>query len=124
MRTTTPLRLLGVLGLLVAGVVVGTAAVLLHGLWWGFALALATGVASVLALPPGLATRVPFAGGWTLAVVVLMLPRAEGDYLVGGDLRGYGVLGFTAALLLLAMATVPARGRGASAGAADAAPPR
>lgn len=110
--------------LLAAGAVVGTAAVLLHGLWWGFALGLATGVASVLALPPGLASRVAFAGGWTLAVVVLMLPRAEGDYLVGGDVRGYGVLALTAALLLLAMATVPTRGRVRSRGDADAVPPR
>jgi len=121
---TTPLRLLRALALLASGVVVGAAAVLLHGLWWGFALALLSGVASVLALPPGLATRVAFAGGWTLAVVVLMLPRPEGDYLVGGDLRGYGVLGFTAALLLLAMATVPTGGRVRSGGGADAAGPR
>lgn len=121
---TTPLRLLRALALLAAGVVVGTAAVLLHGLWWGFALGLATGVACVLALPPGLTTRVVFAGGWTLAVAVLMLPRAEGDYLVGGDVRGYGVLVLTAALLLLAMATVPTGGRVRSGGGADAAPPR
>ena len=118
---TTPARLLLALALLVAGVVVGTAGVLLHGVWWGFALALAAGISSLLALPPGLTTRVPFAGGWTIAVLVLMLPRPEGDYLLGGDVRGYGVLAFTAVLLLLAMATVPTGSQARSGGDADAA---
>ena len=118
---TTPVRLLLALALLASGVVVGTAGVLVHGEWWGFALAVVAGTSSLLALPPGLTTRVPFAGGWTLAVLVLMLPRPEGDYLLGGDLRGYGVLALTAALLLLAMATVPTGGRVRSGGDADAA---
>lgn len=97
-------RLLGALGLLLLGLLGGAAATLLHQRGWGLALGLAAGLATTLALPGG-RWRLAFATGWTLAVAALMLPRAEGDYLIPGNLAGYALLGGSFTLFLLALAT-------------------
>jgi|GEM_PF-1809273 len=85
--------------LLVGGAAVGTAATLVHGLGVGMALTLVATLATVLALPPGWWSRLPFSLGWLLVVFYFSNPRPEGDYLVAGDTEGY-------VLLALGMVTV------------------
>jgi hypothetical protein len=100
-------RALAALGLLVAGAVTGVAAVAVHTIGWGLLLGLAATFASALALPPGWWTRLPLAAGWVGVVGWLSVPRAEGDYLVGSDAAGYGLLVAGLVLLVLAVATLP-----------------
>jgi hypothetical protein len=50
--------------------------------------------------------------GWVLVVGLAVSPRAEGDYLVPGNLRGYGLLVGTLVLVVGALATLPAPRRG------------
>lgn len=81
------------------GVAVALPAVLLHGYWWGLALGLVTTASVLVALPGGWA-RLPFGLTWTALVVLGSVRRPEGDYLVGGDLRGYLLLGSCVPVLL------------------------
>lgn len=96
--------------LLVVGAVVGLAAVAVHAYWWGLLLAVAAGVAGVLALPAGLA-RVAYVVGWLVPVGLAVVPRPEGDYAIAGDLAGYTLLGVCVVLVILALATLPIRQR-------------
>ena len=63
-----------------------------------------------VALPPTWWGRLAFCLGWAAAVVRLSLARPEGDYLVGADLRGYGLLGVALVLTLVGVVGL-ARGR-------------
>lgn len=105
---------------LALGVVVGTAATLVHGLRVGLVLALVASIAAVLALPPGWWSRLPFALGWLGVVLYLSNPRPEGDYLVASDLDGYLLLGSGLVLVAFSIITVrplrPRRSPPASAG--------
>lgn len=100
-------RVLRVVGLLVLGVVVGTASVGVHATWWGLPLALTTTAVSAYALPGGWTGRAPFAIGWAAVVAALALPRPEGDFLISGDLNGYALLAFGLALLVAGLVTLP-----------------
>lgn len=97
----------GAVLLVAAGAATALGAVLLHQLWWGFLLAAAATVATLLALAPGWLTRLPFALGW-VAVVAWMAPqRDEGDYVISSDLAGYALLGFALLVLVFAVGTLP-----------------
>lgn len=94
-------------GLLVGGLVVGIAAAAVHPTWWGLPLALVTTAVTTYALPSGWARRMPFVLGWAVAVGVLSVPRAEGDYVIAGDLNGYALLVFGLAMGVATVATLP-----------------
>lgn len=49
----------------------------------------ATRAAGVLG---GAGGAIAYGVGWTLMLLLTYRPRAEGDYLVAGDVRGYGLL--------------------------------
>jgi len=91
---------------LVAGLATGVATVAVHRGWWELALAVATTATMLLAAPPGVWTRVPFALGYAAVVGLASVPRPEGDYLVAGDLAGYIVLGTAFAVLATSFATI------------------
>jgi hypothetical protein len=103
-------RLLAGLLLLPLGAAVGLAAVWTHGRWWGLVLGVAATLAGELALPRG-GLRLMYAAGWVLASAYFLLARPEGDYVVASDTLGYTFLGFGLVVLVVAVATVPPRGR-------------
>lgn len=94
-------------GLVGTGLAVGIASVAVHSTWWGLPLALAATAATAYALPGGWTRRASFVLGWSGAVAVLALPRPEGDYLIAGDVSGYGLLGFGLVLLVAGLVTLP-----------------
>ncbi len=113
MRVRVPLAVL----LLAAGVVVGAASTFVHALPVGLVLALVATFASVLALPPGWWSRLPFAVGWLLVVFYFSNPRPEGDYLVASDTTGYTLLGTGVVIVVASIITLrPASGRPRAAG--------
>lgn len=118
-------RVAGGLALAVLGVAVGVSSVAVHALAWGLPLGIATVAAVLVALPPGLAGRFAFAVGWVGVLVVAMVRRPEGDFLIASDVRGYLLL--AQGLVVLAVGTaglVPRRGvRSAGEGVEPAAPP-
>ncbi|MEV5001267.1 hypothetical protein [Nocardioides sp. LML1-1-1.1] len=77
---------------LLAGAAVSVCTVLLHGYTWGLVLGTATTLAALVALPPGWWARLPFALGWVVVLWLGTTRRAEGDYLVASDTRGYALL--------------------------------
>jgi hypothetical protein len=91
---------------LMAGLATGIATVAVHQVWWELALAAAATVALLLAAPPGLWTRVPFAVAYAGMVGVASVPRPEGDYLLGGNVEGYAVLGTALWVLVVSFATL------------------
>ncbi|WP_232679754.1 hypothetical protein [Nocardioides sp. R-C-SC26] len=90
----------------VAGLVVGAASVVLHGIVLGLVLGVVTTTASVVALPAGWHTRLTFALAWMGTVFIASRPRPEGDYLVGADTSGYLLLVVGFAIVLYASLTV------------------
>ena len=74
------------------GVFVGVCVVAVHSTAWGLVLGLATTAATLVALPAGAPTRLPFGLAWGAIVVWLSVARPEGDYLVASDAAGYVVL--------------------------------
>lgn len=96
-------RLLAWAGCLLLGGATGLAAILEHARWWGLALGLAASLAAVSALPRG-APRLAFVLGWVGMLVLALVPRPEGDFLVASTPEGYLLL--AAAPLLLAVAVV------------------
>lgn len=105
----TLLRAVAALLLLLVGAVSGLAGVLVHARWWGVPLLLAAMVASLLALPGGWWSRLPFAAGWVAAVAWALVPRPEGDFLLASTTRGYLVLGSGLLVATWAIATLPRR---------------
>ena len=93
--------------LLLAGAVTSVAAVAVHQRWWGLALAGGAVVATLVALPRGWWSRLPFAVGFVAFLGLAMSPRAEGDYLVPGNARGYVLLAVGLVAFLIAVATLP-----------------
>ncbi len=90
--------LLGVLASLVGGALLGLCAAALSAWVWGVVLGAAAAAATAVVLTPGWRSRLPFCLGWAVVVLRLSVQRAEGDYLVGGDLPGYLLLGFSLVL--------------------------
>jgi hypothetical protein len=101
------LRILALLVALAAGALASVATLAVHDKSWAWwCLAMAAPVASTLALPPG-GLRASFVGGWLAVLLLAVLGRPEGDFVVTATPRGYGLL-LTAMLLLgLAVATLP-----------------
>ena len=96
---------------LLAGIAAAVATVAVYQWWWGLLLAGAATLLLQVATPGGWATRLPLALGYGGTVVLLAVPRDEGDYLVASTTAGYAVLGLALAVLMLAIATLPRPGR-------------
>ena len=96
---------------LLAGVAAGVATVAVYQWWWGLLLGAAATLLTLLAAPAGWSTRLPFAAGFGLAVLLLAVPRGEGDYLVSGTGPGYAVLGLALVVVMIALSTLPRPGR-------------
>ena len=113
-RTSSPGCEAAVMALLagVVGLLSGAAGTLLHQQWWGLALALVAGIATLGWLPPGV-VRLAFAVGWCLAVVRGAIERPAGGFLIASDAAGWSWLAASFVLLLAALATAPQRRRGA-----------
>lgn len=103
-------HLAGALLCLATGAATGLAAVVVHATTWGWPLAVATAVAATVALPPAWWGRLAFSWAWAATVLGLSVSRDEGDYLISGDLRGYGLLAI-AVVLAVAGALGSVRGR-------------
>ena len=88
--------LIGRLMLVLIGFLLGAgtslATLALHQSWRWLALAAAATLVVLLALPRGGWLRLPFALGWTVIVLVAVLGRPEGDYVLGAEVHGYTVL--------------------------------
>lgn len=115
--TSGPGRIAGCLGLLVAGVLTGTAGWLVVDLWFpgGLLLALLAVFGLFLggriALGPGLGVG-GAAGGWFLGYVMLGIPRPEGDFLLsssGIGMYAYLLGGTVLAVMCATMRAVPDR---------------
>lgn len=89
-----------------AGALVGAAAVLTHDRPVGLVLGLLASAAVVWALPGGWTLRFAFTTGWVLVLAYALVPRGSGGYLVGADTRGYLLLGYGLAQLLVGIVTV------------------
>lgn len=100
--------------LLVVGAGGGLAAALVHDAWWGLLLGLAAAALTTIALPAG-GWRFAFMLGWFGVIAYAVLPRPEGDYLIPATASGYGVLGGSFLLFLVALATLPRPGTAARA---------
>lgn len=94
---------------LVVGAVSGAAGTLLHQQWWGLALALCAGLASVAWLPPG-GVRVTFAVGWCLSVARGATERPAGGFLIASEPAGWSWMTGSFVLLVGALATIRAGG--------------
>jgi hypothetical protein len=105
--TRTALLLGRAVALLVAGAVVGVAAVALHAWWWGLVLIAVATLVSVYAVRPGWLTRLPYAVGWLAACGLGMIPRPAGSYAVASDGAGYTLIGIGLAAIVLTTATLP-----------------
>lgn len=87
-------RIAGYLGLAVLGLLVGAAGALVHGGWFPGGLLLALAGTGGLFLGGSrltgtrLGVLVP-AGGWMLSVILLTLPRPEGDFVFGAGVGAY-----------------------------------
>ena len=101
------MRVLIAVGLLLAGAATGVASVGLHEMWWGLVFAAVASIVAVVALPAGWWSRLAFVVGWDLAVGWLVIPRAEGDYVISEDAQGYAVLALGLVILVLGVATLP-----------------
>jgi hypothetical protein len=105
-RGPAALRAGAVLGALLLGLATGLAVVLVHDRVLGLLLGLAATGATVVAVPRG-ARRLGFVAGWVAFVGYAVLPRPEGDYLVGADLEGYLLLATAPVLVVVALVTFP-----------------
>ncbi len=94
---------------LVVGAVSGAAGTLVHQQWWGLALALGAGLASVAWLPPG-GVRLAFGVGWCLSVARGAVERPAGGFLIAAGPAGWSWIAGSVVLLVAALATVRAGG--------------
>ena len=108
--------------MLALGAGTAVASVAVHELGWGFALAVSAPLVTLLALPPGWWSRLPFALGWTGGVAWLAGPRPEGDYVISSDWQGYALIGMALVVMVLGIATLP-RPRGRRRERGRASPP-
>jgi hypothetical protein len=96
--------------LLLLGAVVGLSATWTHSRWWALVLGAAATLAAELAAPRGL-LRVAYAGGWLAVAAYFLLARPEGDFVVASGPIGYTFVGLGLVVMILAVATIPPRGR-------------
>lgn len=105
-------RVLGAVGVAALTVLVGAwtavCAVAVHSQAWGLALGLGASFAALLATPRG-AARAGFVLGWELVLMMAVLGRPEGDWVIMADALGYTLLGAALVLLVLGVATLPVR---------------
>lgn len=99
---------LAAVALAAAGAVSGVTAVAFHREAWGWVLAVVGASAALLAVPPGW-LRSGFGLGWVAALLLAAMGRGEGDWVIGSDLAGYGLLGAGLVHLGLVTATLPVR---------------
>ncbi len=99
-------KLVAALLLLVAGWATGLATVVLHGIWWGLLLAGGASLAMLVALGNAWWSRLPFGLGWVLCLASMYGTRAEGDFLVAGDLSGYVLVALTTVVFVVSVVTV------------------
>lgn len=86
------LRLLAGAGAVLLGLATAVPVVMLHGTWAGLLLGgVATG-ALAWAVPAARGGRLLFVAGFLVVIWLGSVPRGEGDYLIGGDPRGYALL--------------------------------
>ncbi len=102
---TAPLA--GALLAAVAGLLSGAAGTLLHQHWWGMALAVVAGLATLSWLPPG-GVRLAFALGWCLPVARAVVERPAGGFLIASDAAGWSWLVCSFVLLVAAVVTIRA----------------
>ena len=107
---------------LVAGAVSGVAAVAVHREVWGWPLSVAAAVATTTALPGSWWGRAAFCWSWAAVVLGLSTSRAEGDYLIAGDLPGYGLLSVAVVLAVTGAASLVRRRARVDTGAGGASP--
>ncbi|MEV6952416.1 DUF6113 family protein [Streptomyces sp. NPDC051183] len=113
--TLTPGRIAVLLGLLVAGVLTGTAGWLVVDLWFpgGLVLALLAlfglFLGGRIAVGTGLGVGVGVIG-WFLAYVILSVPRPEGDFLLSS--AGIGMYAYLLGGAVLAVICATMRGAG------------
>lgn len=105
----TLVRALIALELLVVGACGGLAATLVHEAWWGLLLGLASAACTTIALPAG-GLRFAFMLGWFGVIFIAVQARPEGDYLIPSTGAGYGLVGGSFVLFLIALATLPRPG--------------
>jgi hypothetical protein len=106
------MRILVAALLLVGGAVTALATVALHTYWWGFLLGAVATLAAMVAVGAGWSTRLAFGLGWVGFVAWVAPERAEGDFAIGSDPAGYGVLALALAVLIFSVATLPRPRRG------------
>ena len=115
-RLTVSSVLVGLV-LVPVGAVTAIASVAVHDKSWGwFLLAAAAPLAVTFAVPPGW-PRGGFGLGWVGVLMVALLGRPEGDYVISSTARGYGLLGLGLVLLMLVVVTVPVHRRSGRSGA-------
>jgi hypothetical protein len=87
-----PLRLALTTAVVLAGTTTAVASVAVHREAWGWPLAVLAPVAAAVALPAGGWVRLPWCLAWGGTVFAASFARPEGDYLIGADAEGYGLL--------------------------------
>jgi hypothetical protein len=121
--SSLPARLAAALAVLLLGAVTCVFATVLHPRWWGLALGVVATTATLVALPGGWWSRLPFAVGFVAVLALLTSSRPEGDYLVASNLNGYLLLGFGLVVLLGGIVGLRARpGAPEDAGSLEGAP--
>lgn len=103
-------RLLVGLALVCLGAATGVAGVGFHTRPWGWWLAVVGTTAGLMALPAGL-LRIGFGLGWLGMLGLATMGTPEGDWAIGQNLSGYGLLGVGLAHVVLVTATLPVRRR-------------
>ena len=98
--------------LLVAGAVTALATVALHTYWWGFLLGAVATLVALIAVGAGWSTRLAFGVGWVGFIAWVAPRRAEGDFAIGSDPAGYGLLALAVVVLVFSVATLPRPRRG------------
>jgi hypothetical protein len=95
------------------GVTTGIASLGLHDKSWAWwLLAVGAPYAAAVAAPAGW-VRAGFGLGWTGLVLVALLGRPEGDYVVAATARGYALLVAALVLGVYAIVTLPVQRRAA-----------
>lgn len=115
-------RVLGCAFAAVVGFLTGVATTVLHSADALLALGAAATLTAAWACAPGW-SRVVFSIAWVVPVACLMVPRPEGDFLVGSDLPGYGLIALAMVVVTYATVTIPRARPAADTPTESVAPP-